>query len=313
MWLGLLFGIMCLSTQVQQFYVSSANILLFEGRHPRSSEVRSQTLVDEYREKTVQCLLLGHYTKGGPYTLEALILYFMIEIFSFKAFAPGLRILSSTIIHIAINMGYHRDSKYFPILSPFEGEMRRRIWALVMQMDLGSSVHSGLPRIIPRDQVDTEEPRNLHDSDFDENTTELPPPRPETDASPALYMVTKHRLLSISATVCDIVTSPHPRPYSHILDLHKEINTAHGTIPLSLKWTGLSTSLNVQPTILIQRIWLEMIVHTLKISLHKKYLVAYYLHGKREYGYSRPACLSSAMGLLRFHHLIVCPLLIRLI
>jgi len=33
-------------------------------------------------------------------------------------------------------MGYHRDAKWFPTITPFQAEMRRRTWALVRLSDI---------------------------------------------------------------------------------------------------------------------------------------------------------------------------------
>lgn len=35
--------------------------------------------IDLYREKTVQCLIMGEYTKSGPYILETVINYIYAE------------------------------------------------------------------------------------------------------------------------------------------------------------------------------------------------------------------------------------------
>jgi hypothetical protein len=38
------------------------------------------------------------------------------------------------IISIALNMGLHRDGALFK-LDPFETEMRRRVWAILVMLD----------------------------------------------------------------------------------------------------------------------------------------------------------------------------------
>lgn len=96
-------------------------------------EPESQALVDLYQQKTVQCLILSRYTKGGPYVMEALALYMMTELFTSKEIDSGMRLLVATIFQIGVNMGCHRDGSHFPNITPFESEMRRRVWALVTQ------------------------------------------------------------------------------------------------------------------------------------------------------------------------------------
>lgn len=98
------------------------------------------------------------------------------------------------ILHIAIRMGYHRDPDHFPGISPFESEMRRSIWTAITSIDLVLSLETGLPRVATDAQIDTKESRNLRDCNFDEDMTNIPPPRPETEWTPVLPIIARGRL-----------------------------------------------------------------------------------------------------------------------
>ncbi|KAJ5498179.1 hypothetical protein N7453_007230 [Penicillium expansum] len=303
LWIGILFSIMCLSTQFQQAFPSTTGCSPTLGHPRKTSQVEeNQALVETYKEKVIQCLLLGHYTKGGPCVLETLILYFLIENFHLKDMEIGIWVLVGNIVQIAIHMGYHRDAKHFPSISPFAGEMRRRVWAMIVQLDFSVSTQLGLPRLVKESDTDTAEPRNLNDSDFDEDTPTLPASKPETEVTPTLYVLAKLRLLSVGAKVADVATEPQPHTYAQILKLDQQIDEAANTIPSSLKWTGLASSLNIPSQIMVQRIWLEVIIYQLKIVLHRKFLEPSRLH--RQYDRSRSACLDSAIEILEFQRLV---------
>jgi hypothetical protein len=292
----------CLSTQCQQASLPPTNASTTNGHYRQGSQtIDGQAIVDMYRERAVQCLILGHYTKGGPYVVETLILYFLVEVFHLKEVENGIWLLVGSIVQIAIHMGYHRDAEHFPNISPFAGEMRRRVWAMILQIDCGISTQLGLPRLV-NGQTDTAEPRNLKDSDFDAHTTKLPCSRPETEATDILYVLAKLRLQSVGAKIADVATAPRPHSYAEILQLHQEIEKARDALPSSLKWKGLASSLMVPPQTTIQRIWLEMIVQQLKIVLHRKFLEPSRLH--RQYSSSRSACLTAAITILEFQHLV---------
>ncbi|ORY11106.1 hypothetical protein BCR34DRAFT_565692 [Clohesyomyces aquaticus] len=295
MWVGLLFSMMCLSTQLQQMSLSP-------GDSARAQSLPAEDAVNLYRTKTIQCLLLGHYTKGGRYTLETLILYFLTECFNLKDMEIGIWVLVGTIVQIAMHMGYHRDAKHFPNISPFAGEMRRRVWAMIVQLDIGVSTQLGLPRMVKERQTDTAEPRNLHDSDFDESVVDLPRSRPETEVTPTLYVLAKLRLLSVGAKVADVATEPRTHSYADILELDRKVQEAQAGIPSSLKWTGLGASLNVSSQTIIQRIWLEVIVQQLKIVLHKKFLDP--IRIQEQYRSSRNACIDAAMKILDLQRIV---------
>ncbi|KAJ5660073.1 Fungal-specific transcription factor protein [Penicillium longicatenatum] len=273
------------------------------GYSPGSAQPQEgDAAISTFRDNMIHCLILGHYTKGGPYVLETLILYFMVEVFSAKDTEAGTRILVGIIVEIAMHMGYHRDAKHFPNISPFEGEMRRRIWALIVQLDFSISTQVGLPRIIKENQTDVAEPRNLADSDLNEFTAELPPSRPENEVTPTLYTLAKLRLLSVGVKVADVATEPRPYSYAHVLQLDKEIDEAREALPSSMKWVSLASSLSVSSQVIIQRIWLEVSVQRLKIVLHKQFMAASPL--QQQYEYSASACLVSAKKILELQHLI---------
>jgi hypothetical protein len=298
MWIGLLFSMMCLSAQLQQ--ASLAN----PDQHPRSrnSMQRPEDPVAVYRAKTIQCLFLGQYTLGGSYALETLILYFLIECFDLKDMEIGIWILSGTILQIAVHMGYHRDAKHFPNITPFVGEMRRRVWAIILQLDFSLSTQLGLPTLINASQTDTAEPRNLYDTDFEESTIELPQSRSENEVTPTLYVLAKLRLISVGLRVKDVATEPRNSSYSDVLELDRQIREARDALPSSLKWNDLSTSLNVSSQIIIQRIWLEVTIQQLTIVLHRKFLDFSRLH--QNFRDSRTACLTAAMKILELQRLV---------
>ncbi|EMR71009.1 putative fungal specific transcription factor domain protein [Eutypa lata UCREL1] len=302
-WVGLLLGIICVSTQFRNAFLIS-DYTPAAGGVPDQSLVASerQFKVETFRENIIQCLTLGKYIKGGPHVLETMIIYLLVELFFLKDVDTGIWVLSGNIVQIALHMGYHRDAKHFPNISPFAGEMRRRVWGMITQIDYTSSTQIGLPRLVKESQCDTEPPRNLFDTDFDESTTELPPSRPESETTPLLYVIAKLRLLPVGVKVADLATAPHPHSYAETIDLDKQIDAARNALPPNLKWTSLASSLHVQPQIIMERIYLEVCLQRLKIDLHRKFLEPSRV--QKEYVYSRSTCLVAAMNILEFQHLV---------
>jgi hypothetical protein len=298
MWIGLLYSMMCLSAQLQQASLATSDQ---QPQFQRSMQ-GPEDPVAVYRAKTIQCLLLGHYTLGGSYALETLILYFLIECFDLKDMEIGIWILSGTILQIAVHMGYHRDAKHFPNITPFVGEMRRRVWAIIVQLDFSISTQLGLPTLINASQTDTAEPRNLYDTDFEESTVELPQSRSENEVTPTLYVLAKLRLISVGLKVKEVATEPRTRSYSDVLELDRQLREARDALPSSLKWNDLSMSLNVSSQTIIQRIWLEVTIQQLTIVLHRKFLDSSQLH--QNFRDSRTACLTAAMKILELQRLV---------
>ena len=109
-WLGLLYAVLCLAM------VSYKSI----GDEPPEWKGRTDELAAEYCLHTVQCLVTADFTKPADYTVETMILYVLAEQ-SWRWDAEfGLWLITSLITRIAFRMGYHRDAKWFPSLTPFQ-------------------------------------------------------------------------------------------------------------------------------------------------------------------------------------------------
>lgn len=288
-WIGLLFSIMCLSTQLQQL-----------TGDPADPDTQMRALV--FRERTVHCLVLGQFTRGGAHVLETMINHCASEALLCKDADIGLWLLLGMLVQLALSMGYHRDPRNFSNISPFASEMRRRVWATLVQMDLRLSSQIGLPRLLKSQQCDTAEPRNLLDSDFDETTVELPPSRPETEVTPVLYALAKNTIDSISGLISDLVADTRDHSYPEIMELDRKLQEAEASLPPIFRWQPLNQSFMVSPQIVLYRVWLQLAVQRLVIWLHRKYLAPSYAQVR--YEYSRNVCVQAAIKILEFQQLV---------
>jgi len=97
---------------------------------------RTLEMAAEYRLRTVQCLSNSDYTKSSIYTIETLCLYVQGEYASRWDAEVGIWIIAGIVVRLAMRMGYHRDPSNYPGITPYQAEMRRRVWAYVRQMDI---------------------------------------------------------------------------------------------------------------------------------------------------------------------------------
>src|SRR5687768_12988384 len=80
-------------------------------------------------------------------------------------------VLSGALVRIAMSMGYHRDGTHLS-LSPFETEMRRRIWWQIVFFDIKLGIDSGLTHSSVPEHFDTKSPLNLNDADLFPDATD---------------------------------------------------------------------------------------------------------------------------------------------
>lgn len=97
--------------------------------------------------------------------------------------------MTGLLIRMAHAVGLHRDGSRFAHLSPFEVEQRRRLWWMVIVIDIRASEDQGTEFTISQDSFDTKMPLNINDSDIGPDTKDTPVEREGvTDMSLALAM-----------------------------------------------------------------------------------------------------------------------------
>ncbi|KAF4436383.1 hypothetical protein FACUT_6477 [Fusarium acutatum] len=289
-WIGLLFSIMCAATLCQHSI-----------EDPTDPDIQERVRL--FREQTLHSLILGQYTKGGEYVLETSINYLICESYMSQDDETGLWLVQRIIVQLALSQGYHRDPRNFPSITPFSGEMRRRVWAVIVQLDLRLSSQMALPCVLKSQQYDTAEPRNLLDSDFDVNTIDLPPSRAETEVTPVLYSLAKGRIDKMMGLVSDLVNDTREHPYTEIMELDRKLRQAEASLPPIFQWQPLSQSFMVAPEIVMHRVLLQLAIQRLTIWLHRKYLAPPYPQPR--YHYSRNACVQAAIKILEFQQIVL--------
>lgn len=102
---------------------------------------------------------------------------------------------------LAYTLGYHRDPKRLRDTTPFEGEMRRRTWTLIIQLDLLNSFQLGLPHNLQAGTWDTAVPGNYNDADLDESMQCLPEPRQNSEITRMTFYISKLILMEVFAKI----------------------------------------------------------------------------------------------------------------
>ena len=71
-------------------------------------------------------------------------------------------------------LGLHRDGAHFGHLTPYEVEMRRRVWWALCVLDVRASEDQGMDYTIARGSFDTKLPLNINDTDIGPETSQMP-------------------------------------------------------------------------------------------------------------------------------------------
>lgn len=168
--------------------------------------------------------------------------------------------------------------------------------------DIATSGQLGVPRLINDTFVDTAEPRNLFDSDFNPSLTELPPSRPDTDPTPMLVVLSKLRTGRMYTAVSSIVTNTQPPTYAQVLQVDRQLEEMFLKIPEYCRIKARSDSIADPPQILLHRIFIQMNHYKAQVILHWRYLT---LANKDDrYSYSTKTTVTAALKILKLHQTI---------
>jgi hypothetical protein len=269
-----------------------------EGDEPPEFRGKCQDLAANFRTQMAHCLITADYTKPHNYIIETLIFHLHAEYTSNRDSEASVWVLVGMIARLAMRMGYHRDAKLFPNLSPFQGEMRRRIWTFVRSADLLFSFQVALPSMIRIGDSDTELPRNIYDDEFDEDSTVLPAPRPASEATPISYMIAKGRLSFGFGRVLEEINGVQRKGYDEILKIDRGLRDIYESIPDHLKLRPMAEQTLAPISLIMARFSLATVYHKSQCVLHRRYM-RLARNGNR-YMHSRRQCLDSAMSLLSY-------------
>ncbi|KIW15897.1 hypothetical protein PV08_05947 [Exophiala spinifera] len=212
-----------------------------------------------------------------------------------QAFAIGGDLVwmsMGSLIHRAMQMGLHRDPKHLQKMSVLESEIRRRLWATILEMVLQASLDSAMPPRISLDDFDTLAPSNINDDEVSEETTTAtlnPHPRSTyTSASIQLLLLDS---LPTRLRILQLLNGLHSElSYAEALALTSsltETRRAHGTFIKENRASGITP---------FHRNLLDYLVRRFVIVLHCPFVSK--ARTNPLFHYSLKASLDAAMSVI---------------
>ena len=271
----------------------------YNGTDPNDSNDFLTSSVNRFQQLASSAMVLADVTKSQPYTLETLMIYGECEFLRRDDHHSKIWLMNGVSMRVAMRMGYHRDPSNFKGMSPFQGEMRRRVWHVLNTLDTLISFAVGLPAVVRRIESDTRSPQNFYDADLSPNMTELPKARPLSEITPATYAVAKAKICAVFAEAAELAQRITPPRYATIVSLEKRLEEAHNQVPEGMRVRPVQDCVTDAPVLIMGRYNIELLYLKTKLVLHRTFIIA----GQTdpEYAESRKICVESALEILRYH------------
>ncbi|RTE83050.1 hypothetical protein BHE90_002422 [Fusarium euwallaceae] len=194
-----------------------------------------------------------------------------------------------SLVHRAMQVGLHRDPKHLPPMSLLQAELRRRLWATILEMAVQSSLDTAMPPRISFDEFDTEVPLNINDDELDETSTTIQP-HPRTTYTQMSMQLILLDSLPTRLRILQLLSGLHSElSYVDALALSTKVSDACRAYNRFLKDNEHSTSL-------FHRNLLEYLVRRFMIPLHCPF--ASQAHVNPLFHYSLKVSLETSMAII---------------
>lgn len=200
-------------------------------------------------------------------------------------------ISTASLVQSAMAIGLHVGPSQLPV-GPLEAEVRRRLWATMLELAVQASLDSGMHPVIAADALDScELPSNLDDSQFSESTKTLPASQPTTTFTQNSIQCALLRSLPIRLKIAETLSRLRSElPYDSARRMGAELTAA-------LRETSeLIDSFLPTPPSAFQIQLQDLLVRRFLLILHAQF--AHKASSDVNYHFSRTVCLECSLLLL---------------
>ena len=202
---------------------------------------------------------------------------------------------AGSLLRTAFQMGFHRDPKNFPKMSIMHGELRRRLWATVLEIIIQTSLDSAMPPLITSDDFDTAPPSNINDEDIFEGTFIAPTPKPAnvfTQTSIQIQLLQSlHTRLEITQQLNNFRSE---LSYDEVLRLGSEIGAACKEASILMS----EYSLSIHSPTALQRNLLDVSIRRFLLIIHQPFAIKSQTDPR--YYFSHKVCLDTAVTIISY-------------
>lgn len=283
LWIGLLFSILSVTVTLRKFANPGA-------------DTTSVPTAEVLQNATVQCLVLGKYATANNFALETFMLHLQSCFLTRGREPVDFWFGMGVIIRLAFRCGYHRDPSTLANLSLFDGEMRRRVWLNIVQIDALMSFQMGFPSMIPSQFCDTKDPLNLQHADLRMDMTELPVPRPLTETTPVSYLIVKSSVMKVFRKIVESTQSLTVPPYSETAALNAEIRRVYSELPEQYQPRDIGYAFTDAAVLILERCTIELLYLKGIIVLLRQFIS--YDQDESIHASLRHECVDAALSIL---------------
>ncbi|PWY78371.1 hypothetical protein BO70DRAFT_388176 [Aspergillus heteromorphus CBS 117.55] len=200
--------------------------------------------------------------------------------------------VAGNLVREAISAGFHRDPSLLgERVSLFDQEMRRRLWATIIELDLQASIDRGMPSAMACMTSDATPLRNVDDEDLVVDDMSIPACKPWTEFTKSSFLHVSAATFALrTALNCKVNDLGSRSTYEEVLDAEEKITAELKRLPNWNEVQGAS----------LARSLLELQLRHFLMMLHAPF--ARQSDTNPRYSLSRMVCFNAAFTIIEKHH-----------
>lgn len=204
-------------------------------------------------------------------------------------------ISAGSLLRTAMHTGLHRDPCHLPKMSVSHSELRRRLWATVLEFLVQSSMDSGGPPLISRQDFDCEPPSNVDDWQIDEGIKVPLVPKPIDTFTQTSIQILLLRSLPIRLEIAKLINDfRSDATYDETIRLGTELASLNRSNCLLVN----AFSPNEEKPTAFQTKTFNLFTQRFLLALHFPFAIK--AKTNLNYYFSRKICLDSSLSLLSY-------------
>ena len=199
---------------------------------------------------------------------------------------------AGSLLRSAMHLGLHRDPAHFGKISVYHCEMRRRLWATVLEITAQSSLDMGMPPMVSVNDYDTKPPSNINDEDIGEGRdTPLDEKRP-TEFTDSSIQIAFTQTLPIRLEIIRLINNLRfDLSYEDVLSIGGKLTDSCRDQTIFFK-SALNAGHKITP---FQIKMTDSLVRRFVLCLHRPYFAK--AKENPQYHYSRKMCLDTSLAI----------------
>lgn len=204
-------------------------------------------------------------------------------------------ISTASLLQMGMMMGLHRDHMLFTSLTPFQAEMRSRLWTTIIELSVQALLDSGVSLPLSLDEFDSRSPSNINDQDIFPESKENTRPKDDHVFTDSSIQIMLSKSISTRLEIARLLNDPLRKnlTFDKAMRLGQELRTACREISAFFQKNIAVPQARKSGQMEFYRRFLDMYLHRYLVFLYRPFMIE--ARKDPRYYLARKMCVESCL------------------